>query len=173
MLLHLQRFLATATMLSSAAIPQRVLPVAISPYVAALEQSNLVVSVVGEAEMQYGGHTTPYLLSHLRSTAAAQQAAAKAQANLPVKLRPFADLYMSHDTARRQAALDSVLLHLQGPLQQQYSAMWSSEAVSTLVLKVGATLVMTGACTLIIVQSCLTALICTLLTAATTRQKST
>ncbi len=122
--------------------------------------------------MQYGGHTKPYLLSHLRSTAAAQQAAAQAQANLPAKLRPFADFYMSHDSARRQAALDSVLLQLQGPLRQQYSAMWTSEAVSMLVLKVGASLVMTGACTLFVVQRCLTASICMLLTAAT-RQKST
>ncbi|DBB04141.1 TPA: hypothetical protein ACH3X1_013190 [Trebouxia sp. C0004] len=89
----------------------------------------------GEAEMQYGGCTKPCLLLHLRSTAAAQQAAAQAQANLPAKLRPFADFYMSHDTARRQAALDSVLLHLQGPLRQQYSAMWTSQAVSMLVLK--------------------------------------
>ena len=93
--------------------------------------------------MQYGGVTKPYLLSHVRSTAAAQQAAAQAQANLPAKLRPFVDLYMSHDTARRQAALDTVLLHLRGPLQQQYSAMWTSEAVSMIVLKVVTCLVMT------------------------------
>ncbi len=104
---------------------------------------NLIVCAAGEAEMQYGGHTKPYLLSHLRSTAAAQQAAAQAQAKLPAKLRPFADFYMSHDTARRQAALDSVLLHLQGPLRQQYSAMWTSEAVSMLVIKV---------CTLLVIS---------------------
>ncbi len=102
---------------------------------------SLIVYVAGEAEMQYGAHTKPYLLSHLRSTAAAQQAAAQAQANLPDKLRPFADFYMSHDSARRQAALDGVLLHLQGPLRQQYSAMWTSEAVSMLVLKVSTFLV--------------------------------
>jgi hypothetical protein len=103
---------------------------------------SLVVCVAGEAEMQYGGHTKPYLLSHLQSTAAAQQAAAQAQANLPAKLRPFADFYMSHDTARRQAALDSVLLPLRPALRPQYSAMWTSEAVSMLVLKVGAFLIM-------------------------------
>lgn len=122
--------------------------------------------------MQYGGHTKPYLLSHLRSTAAAQQAAAQAQANLPAKLRPFADFYMSHDAARRQAALDSVLLHLQGPLRQQYSAMWTSEAVSMLVLKVGASLVMTLG---LAAEFCAEVpySINMHVTAATTRQKST
>ncbi len=164
-------------MLSSAVIQQPFLPVATSPYqkYAVGHKLSLDVCGAGEAEMQYGGHTKPYLLSHLRSTAAAQQAAAQAQANLPAKLRPFADFYMSHDTARRQAALDSVLLQLQGPLRWQYSAMWTLEAVSMLVLKVGGSLqlVMTGACTVFIVQKCLTTSICILLTAVTTRQKST
>jgi len=66
-------------------------------------------------------------------------------------------------------------LQLQGPLRWQYSAMWTLEAVSMLVLKVGGSLqlVMTGACTVFIVQKCLTTSICILLTAVTTRQKST
>ncbi len=92
----------------------------------------------GEAEMQYGSNTKPYLLTHLRSTVTAEQAAAQAQASLPASLRPFADFYMSHDHTRRQAALDSLLLQLQGAFQQQYSAMWTPEAICVLMLKVSA-----------------------------------
>ena len=91
--------------------------------------------------MQYRSTTKPYLLTHLRSTVAAHQASGQAQADLPAKLRPFADFYMSHDITRRQAALDSILLHLQEALQLQYTVMWTSEAVSSLVFKVRTNLV--------------------------------
>lgn len=92
--------------------------------------------------MQYGSTTKPYLLTHLRSTVAAQQASQQAHAMLPAKLRPYADFYISHDVTRRQAALDSVLMHLQEALQLQYNVMWTSEAVSMLVFKVRASLML-------------------------------
>ena len=90
----------------------------------------------GEADVHYGHNTNPYLLSHLRPSAAAQRAAAQAAASLPAPLRPIADFYSSSDTDRRQEALDTLLQLLQGPLQQQYAGMWDPDAISVFVIKV-------------------------------------
>lgn len=91
---------------------------------------------VGEADVHYGHNTKPYLLSHVKPSAAAQQAAAQATASLPAPLRPIADFYSSLDTRRRQEALDDLLQPLQEPLQQQYAGMWGSDAISVFVIKV-------------------------------------
>lgn len=90
----------------------------------------------GEADVHYGHNTKPYLLSHLRPSAAAQRAAAQAAANLPAPLRPIADFYSLSDTDRRQDALDTLLQLLHGPLQQQYRGMWGPDAISVFVIKV-------------------------------------
>lgn len=91
---------------------------------------------VGEADVHYGHNTKPYLLSHVRPSAAAQRAAAQASASLPAPLRPIADFYSSLDTGRRQKALDDMLQLLQEPLQQQYASMWGPDAISVFVIKV-------------------------------------
>lgn len=80
--------------------------------------------------------TKPYLLSHVRPSPAAQRAAAQATASLPAPLRLIADFYSSLDTCRRQEALDDLLQLLQEPLQQQYTGMWGSDAISVFVIKV-------------------------------------
>ena len=90
----------------------------------------------GEADVHYGHNTKPYLLSHLRPSAAAQQAAAQAAASLPAPLRPIADFYSSSNIERRQEALDTLLHLLQEPLQQQYAGMWGPDAISVFVIKV-------------------------------------
>lgn len=87
---------------------------------------------VGEADIHYG---KPYLLSHVRPSAAAQRAAEQATASLPAPLRPIADFYSSLDTRRRQEALDNLLHLLQEPLQQQYAGMWGPDAISVFVIK--------------------------------------
>ena len=84
----------------------------------------------GEADVHYGHNTKPYLLSHLRPSAAARRAAGQAAASLPAPLRPIADFYSSSDTDRRQQALDTLLQLLQEPLQQQYAGMWGPDAIS-------------------------------------------
>lgn len=90
----------------------------------------------GEADVHCGHNTRPYLLSHVRPSPAAQQAAAQAAASLPPALRHIADFYSSTDADRRQDALGTLLQLLQEPLQQQYARMWGSDAISVLVIKV-------------------------------------
>lgn len=90
----------------------------------------------GEADVHYGHNTNPYLLSHVRPSTAAQQAAAQAAASLPPALRHIADFYSSIDADQRQQALGTLLELLQEPLQQQYASMWGPDAISVFVVKV-------------------------------------
>ena len=90
----------------------------------------------GEAETHYGNSTKPYLLTHLRPSAAASEAAARAKPHLPAALRWVADFYASQNAQGRQAALDKVLVLLQAVLQQQYSALWGVDAIVVLLIKV-------------------------------------
>ena len=90
----------------------------------------------GEADVHYGHNIRPYLLSHVRPSGAAQQAACQASASLPAKLRRIADFYSSAHADRREEALDVMLTVLQEPLQQQYAAMWGLDSISVFVIKV-------------------------------------
>ena len=86
--------------------------------------------------MHYGHNTKPYLLSHLKPSAAVQRAAAQASAILPAALRRVADFYTATYADTRQEALDMLLSLLQEPLQQQYAGMWGPDAISVFVVKV-------------------------------------